>query len=192
MPRMGRGASELAPLDIARACLLHQGMRTALDAPLASLDDQERNFVTNIAEHGWFGTHVAAEDEGPDFSFTTGFWLNLQFPEIIVFSLKGERAHNVLWHVFREIKEGRPLAQGMPLPDIFSGLQAMLLPVAREHYDAHLGWSRWFYGGDDFPCLQLVWPDRNGIFPWQPGFAAEFEGRQPDLTERGWAAALAM
>ncbi|HEY1605029.1 MAG TPA: DUF4262 domain-containing protein [Allosphingosinicella sp.] len=30
-----------------------------------------------------------------------------------------------------------------------------------------LGWSRWFYGGDVFPYLRLVWPDRVGLFPWE-------------------------
>jgi hypothetical protein len=166
-------------------------MRTALDTPLSGLDDEERNFVSNITEHGWFGTHVYADDDGPGFSYTTGFWVNLQFPEIIVFSLNGETAHNVLWHIYREIKDGRPLAVGKPLPDIFSGLDAVLLPVSKSHYEAHLGWARWFYHGDDFPCLQLVWPDKDGVFPWQPGFAPEHEGAQRDLTESGWAAALA-
>jgi hypothetical protein len=53
-----------------------------------------------------------------------------------------------------------------------------------------LGWSRWFYGGDAFPCLQIVWSDRDGRFPWQSGFDPALAGLQPDLTENGWLASL--
>lgn len=58
--------------------------------------------------------------------------------------------------------------------------------VAKRHFANFLGWSRWFYGGDEFPCLQLVWPDRSGLFPWEPDFDPEFGGDQPDPTEQGW------
>jgi len=57
------------------------------------------------------------------------------------------------------------------------------VPIIRG---ADEGESRWFYGGDDFPCLQIVWPDRAGRFPWEADFDAQFEGNQPDLTEQGW------
>jgi hypothetical protein len=63
--------------------------------------------------------------------------------------------------------------------------------VANRFYADHLGWTRWFYGGDRFPCLQIVWPDRAGVFPWEPGFDATFSNDQADLTEHGWQAAIA-
>lgn len=166
-------------------------MRTALDAPFGNLDKEEQNFVSNIMKNGWFGTHVSAESEGPGFSFTTGFWVNLKFPEVIVFSLKAQTAHDLFWHMFREAKAGKPPIIGKPAPEILEDSDVFLFPVAKTQYEAHLGWSRWFYSGDDFPCLQLVWPDDKGIFPWQSGFAPQFAGEQQDLTENGWAASLA-
>ena len=68
--------------------------------------------------------------------------------------------------------------------------RAYVFPVAKRHYANHLGWSRWFYAGDDFPCQQIVWPDRAGLFPWEAGFDPTFANKQPDLTEHGWLAAL--
>lgn len=32
----------------------------------------------------------------------------------------------------------------------------------------------------------LIWPDRDGLFPWETGFAGGEESVQPDLSERGW------
>lgn len=164
-------------------------MRTALDAPAERLDAPERSFVGGVREHGWFRTSVFAEGDRPGFSFTTGFWVNAEHPELIMFSIPDEIAHAVYWDVFREAKAGRPLTIGKRTDQVFANLPAYLFPVAKRFYADHLGWSRWFYGGDKFPCVQVIWPDRAGVFPWEKGFDPAFAGDQPDLTEHGWRAA---
>ena len=73
---------------------------------------------------------------------------------------------------------------------MFANLPAYLFPVAKAYYAEHFGWNRWFYAGDDFPCLQLIWPDRNGVFPWEKGFDETFREDQPDLSEHGWLTSL--
>jgi hypothetical protein len=108
-----------------------------------------------------------------------------------MFSLRHEIAHNVFWGVFRDAKAGQTLPIAVRTDQLFGNLPAFVFPVAKRHYPDHLGWSRWFYGGDDFPCLQIVWPDRAGLFPWEVGFDQAFAGNQTDLTESGWSASLA-
>ena len=161
-------------------------MRTALDADPGKLDADDREFVSIVREHGWHHMTVAPDEAGPGFSYTTGFWLS-GFPEIIVFAFKQEIASDVLWHMFRSQKSGNSYPVSVVTNDIFDNLPACLLPVSTRNYPDYLGWNRWFYGGDTFSCLQLVWTDREGRFPWQAGFASEFEGKQPDLTDGGWA-----
>jgi hypothetical protein len=54
----------------------------------------------------------------------------------------------------------------------------------REH-----GWFRTSVsgdGGNDFPPVQMVWPDREGRFPWDSEFDAGFKDNQPDLSVLGW------
>lgn len=166
-------------------------MLTALDAPPDELDENERTFVAEIRKHGWFGTHVFANDEGPRFSYSTGFWVTLNHPEVIVFGLEQSLAHRILWGVFREAQAGRRLPIGTRLDDVLATLPVVVLPVSADCYPDYLGWSRWFYADDTFPCLHLIWPDRAGLFPWDARFSARFDGLQPDLTEHGWRAALA-
>jgi hypothetical protein len=165
-------------------------MKTALDTPASQLDEQERNFVENIREHGWYRMSVFADDQGPAFSYTTGFYLKFGFPELIVFSFRSELAHEVLWDVYRDLEAGRRYPVGSRVSDLFGNSNAYLLPVSQKHYATHLGWSRWFYRGDDFPCLQLLWPDRLGLFPWQTGASEDFKFSQPDLTSDGWVKSL--
>jgi len=160
---------------------------TALDAPPERLDKHEQNFVEKIRQHGWLGTYVAPDAEGPGFSYTTGFWLKFEAPELIVFSLRRDIAHDTFWHVYRELEAGKRFPVGEHSDNIFSNGAALLFPVSSQQYRAHLGWSRWFYGGDAFQCLQLVWPDRDGSFPWSPGASDDLRRDQPDLTDGNWS-----
>jgi hypothetical protein len=165
-------------------------MFTALDAPPGALDPAEQAFVGAIREHGWFRTNVLAEDRNPGFSFSTGFWVSLQQPEILIFSTRSDIAHDVFWDLYRTVARGEALRVGSPTDQVFANLPACLFPVSKRHYAKLLGWSRWFYGGDEFPCLQIVWPDPAGLFPWQDGFDAALAGDQIDLSEAGWRSEL--
>lgn len=162
-------------------------MRTALDADPARLDKHEQNFVEQIRKHGWFATHVFADKEGPGFAYTTGFWLRFEFPELILFSLPREAAHDTFWHVYRELEAGKRFPIGERIEDIFQNVAAVLLPVSPQRYGEHLGWSRWFYGNDSFSCLQLIFPDASGNFPWSSESTESFRGAQPDLTAGNWS-----
>ncbi len=163
-----------------------ESMITALDADPSNFDEGERKFVANIREYGWSGTSVSAEDGHLGFSYTTGFWKMLAFPELIIFSLRPEAAHEMLWNIFRAREAGRELSQSAPISGILESMNVVLLPVDKRYYREFLGWSRWFYGSDEFPCVQLVWPDQNKLFPWQSGCDASAIRDQQDLTKSGW------
>ncbi len=166
-------------------------MFTALDMPSESLEEAERSFLTNVRQHGWFDTAVFSDAEGPGFSFTTGLWINTGQPELIIFGLSREIAHDVFWSLFHDLKAGLPLPVGTLTDRAFAHSAAYILPVAKRFYPKYLGWSQWFYRGKDFPCLQIVWPDRSGLFPWEPGFDQALSTQQVDLSERGWQKMLA-
>jgi hypothetical protein len=166
-------------------------MITAFDLPPETLDEAEQSFCRNIRQHGWLRTAALAEAGKPGFSYTTGFALNAQQPELMIFSTDDAVAHEMFWVLYRRAQSGRALAVGRRTSDVFSNLPAYAFPVAPGQHAAYLGWSRWFYRGDGFPCLQIVWPDRAGLFPWEPGFDEAFASDQVDLTELGWARHLA-
>jgi len=176
--------------DISRFRMLPL-MQTAFSLPSAELDDDDRRFLEQVNEQGWFGTSVFdAEGALPSFSYSTGFWFGHQRPELILFGLKNDVAHDILWDAYRDIEQGRAFSVGVRTSGVFGNADAYLFPVAKRHYAEHLGWSRWFYRGDEFPCLHLIWPDRSGLFPWEAGFADGEKSVQPDLTENGWLAEL--
>jgi hypothetical protein len=162
-------------------------MPTALDADPSTLDEHERRFVANIRERGWSGTYVPADEVGPGFGYTTGLWQSFKFPELITFSMKSDIAHATYWHMYRELKAGHTFKVREPLDSIFENLNAVLVEVPDSQFEEYLGWSRWFYRGNHFRCLQLVWPDRGGKFPWDFDMSKDFRDDQPDLTDGDWS-----
>jgi hypothetical protein len=164
---------------------------TRLDTPLGELDEAERNFVDGIRQHGWMQTHALDEDERPGFCFTTGFVATIGHPEILVFKIDERVANEIFWVLYRCARNGKPVPRAVRIGGILPEDDAYVFPVAKRHYANYLGWSRWFYRGDDFHCLQIVWPDEAGVFPWEEGFDSKYTNAQVDLTERGWAAEIA-
>ncbi len=162
-------------------------MKTAYDLPEVTLDDGDRQLLSNIQEHAWQRIGIPAEGELPGFSFTIGLWYSVAFPEVLAFSLPSKTIHDALWEIYRAAQRGSPLPRDVISDGFFGNAPGVLLPVAKRYYREHLGYANWFYGNEAFPCYQLVWPDRQGLFPWQAGFDERFRESQPDLSKDGWA-----
>lgn len=71
----------------------------------------------------------------------------------------------------------------MPYGDLLEGHACTLRPVSPLWYGALVGRALWFYGGPRFPLLQLFWPDRQGVLPWEDGAADWLRAAQPLLYE---------
>jgi hypothetical protein len=164
-------------------------LETALDDPVEVLNDYEERLVATVRKHGWQTTSVASDDEGPAFSYTTGFWWSAKSAEILVFDFPPNLAHDVFGHMMSELRSGRTLTVAEHLPRILAGEDVYLFPVKPEVVSEYLLSSRWFYKQRNFPVVQLVWSDQ-GRFPWEAGFDSTLLSRQPDLSPRGWAAEL--
>ncbi|GAA0327403.1 hypothetical protein GCM10009087_42080 [Sphingomonas oligophenolica] len=164
---------------------------TALELPASALNDYERDLVADIRQHGWQGTHVCAGDDQPGFSYSIGFFLRAKLPEILIFSLPANVAHSILAHIFEKAADGYVPPVGVAVSDLMVGYDCYFFPIAATAYREYPLSSTWFYRGTDYPCLQLVWTDEAGLFPWQPGFNERFRDDQPDVSADGWIAHLA-
>lgn len=164
-------------------------IETVLDNPSADLRDYEVELIDRVREFGWQTTSVLGGEE-PAFSYTTGFWLTLNRPEVLVFDFPPQLAHDVFGQMMRELRSGRELPTGEPLPGILAGEDVYLVQVKPAAAAEYLLSSCWFYRRTQFPTVQLVWSDKQGRFPWQDGFDEALASRQPDLSEAGWPAQL--
>jgi uncharacterized protein DUF4262 len=144
----------------------------------------EAQVHADIATYGWHVVKVTEDDEGPGFAFTIGLHKRFEHPELIVFGLPLDTMHLMLNAAGEAVRAGRAYAVGQSYDDVLNGYSCTFRPVPRRHYEAFLGYARWYYRGDDFPALQLVWPDREHRYPWAAPADAWIRTGQPVLADQ--------
>jgi hypothetical protein len=150
--------------------------------PAVTEDDRERKVVSDIEDFGWHVSLIMEDDDGPSFAYSIGLFQNFGHPEIIIFGLDLEVLHGMINIIGEEVRQGRQYADGESASGVLEGFDVWFQVVARGHYHEYLGYARWFYKGDFFPVLQCLWPDRQGLFPSDPGFPDLLRPRQPSLA----------
>lgn len=144
-----------------------------------------------ILERGWCIQIVAGQghdaschhvDQGyrPPFAYTIGLTRYHDHPEIITFNLCTDHFLLTLNLLGEAVVRGEDVTRQEVLDRLFGEQRTRMLRVADS--SAHLVVANAMYrvaGAAPIPALQLVWPDDQGRFPWQPGYT----GVQPVLGE---------
>lgn len=145
-----------------------------------------QKMVDSIAEHGWYAISVLADDKGPGFTYSVGFWEALNAPDVIIFGLPSKLMHNMLWEVFRQVRDGRAMTDGARWSGLIEGFDCISRPVHNSQIPNHMLSSSWYKeyrtGSEDIDAYQMFWPGKNdGLFPWEPGCAEIVRDSQPAL-----------
>lgn len=143
--------------------------------------DADQRVLRDIADRGW---HVVVVDEisdRPGWAFSIGLQRSFGHPEVVVFGLPERANREIVDRVARDVAAGRPHPAGSACDTILAGLRCELRAVAREWHTLLLGYATWYYGGDDFSAVQLLWPDRDDRLPDRTDFDPDLAGLQPLL-----------
>jgi hypothetical protein len=79
---------------------------------------------------------------------------------------------------------GRTYVAGEICDDLLVESRICFVEVPLQTYGEYLGAAIWFYEKSPrpFPCLQMVWSDREGRFPWHTEYDKRLKGYQPLLS----------
>lgn len=142
-------------------------------------NDDDRHRFRDVLEYGCHIVSVEDSPYSPPFSFSIGFYLNLQHPEFFVMGMSTDTAGHFINRLFHAVENGRRFSADEQIPDLFEdGRPAMLKPFPKDLYVDYLGYACWFYRSltfqpplmeFKFPVLQLFYPDKSGLFPFEPG-----------------------
>jgi hypothetical protein len=128
-----------------------------------------------VREHGWSVLWVAG---GMDFAYTVGLWHTYRRPEAVMFGLDGQGMQHWLNDYVNHAREHGWPNEDEPFHGVIDGFATQLRPVHDSWHDALFGAANRFYGGAAVPVQQLVWPDRNGLWPWDEKATASSRNRQ--------------
>ncbi|HET9139624.1 DUF4262 domain-containing protein [Actinophytocola sp.] len=145
--------------------------------------DGDASTVATVTEHGWTALWVP----GPvAFAYTVGLWHTFGRPEVAMFGLDGPDMQGWLNAcVHRGRDEGWP-EDGVEFTGVIDGFATRLRRVDPSWNDALFGTAYRFYRGWFPPVDQLVWPDRDGRWPWDERATVTCRRRQP----RAWRPVL--
>ncbi len=146
----------------------------------------EQQILDNIEAFGSSIIHVPESMSGsvvePGFSYSIGLFKNYQLPEILIIGLDQDLRHTLIDNISIDYQDGIGLNVGAFNADIVEHFNCLVVAVEQKHYSNYLGWARWFYKGDEFPAIQVIYPDLFGLFPWDKDFSRFI--KQPILNEQ--------
>jgi hypothetical protein len=141
----------------------------------------EQQIISDVAEYGFHVAMVPGDGYSPSFAYTIGLYKTYGYPELICFGLNLDLLHSVLWSG-KELLDKQPQPDpSIGYPDFIGDYDVRLLPVDRDWYRYYFGYGIWFNQSRDFPALQIVWPDKQALYPWEEGFNPAWKAGQPLL-----------
>ncbi|MCA9513015.1 MAG: DUF4262 domain-containing protein, partial [Myxococcales bacterium] len=154
------------------------------------MDEIDLRVRRDVDTFGWHVAKIAGDDAAPPWAFSIGLEERFAHPEVVVFGMELDVLHRLVNHVGDEVRRGRVFVDGERAERVLAHHPPVFRSVRPCWHEAFLGNAGWFYRGRPFRALQCFWPDANGALPWEPGFDAAWQGRQPFLFEEDEARAL--
>lgn len=137
------------------------------------LKPDDEGTVSHIEEYGCSIVSVKRTTHGLGWSYSIGVFDTCGKPELITVGLLPDTAHSALNTATKLLREGVDLTKGRHR-DLVGDVECEFRPVDSKWISQLMGWAIWFYGGSDFPVLQLIYPDLENRFPGEDGFNEYF------------------
>ena len=148
------------------------------------MNDYERSVVANVEKFGWHCTSVSCKqgDTTPTFAYTIGLFHSYRQPEFIIFGLDALVAYPILRILANAAAAGEMYALDRPCDALVENYECAFVEVPKARFNDYVFSALWFYAGVDFPLYQVVWPDREGRYPWNYGAKPDPQHEQPVLA----------
>jgi hypothetical protein len=141
----------------------------------------EESIIQKIKDYGYFVALFNEEGRLPAFAYTIGLYETYDHPEIICFGLDLDTLKEIIDSACARIKSGEKFYPQTVYSGIVNNYGVEFLEVDKSFFHDYLGYASWYYDYMPFPCIQLVWCDAAGIFPWEEGFNEKLNFKQPLL-----------
>jgi len=148
-----------------------------------NLEPDEKKLADDIIRFGCHIIQIKPENGIPGWSYTVGLYELFRLPEIVVIGLKENLAHFVLNEVARRQKGEIRFTDGHRESGLIENVDCEFRIVEKQWRRQIMGYAIWFYGDDNFPVMQCVYPDLDNHFPSEPNFDSSWRSRQPQLFQ---------
>jgi hypothetical protein len=137
-----------------------------------------------IETNGWALEPVPARLDvlppTPPYAYTIGFPATFGFPDVLVFGLTPVATNGLVELVADLLRGGTEIPIGVELVGLFDNdLRSVFAPIDLHLWGHLVTVATAWYRGAPHEMVQLLWPDRNGFLPTEPGFDQRVVAAQP-------------
>jgi hypothetical protein len=143
-----------------------------------------------IETEGWALEPVTPNAETdpptPAYAYTIGVPALLGFPEVAVFGLTPVASRGLIGLIVDAVRGGTDIPFGIELVGLLDNeLRCVFAPVDTAGFGGLFRTAGSWYQGEPYEMVQLIYPDRNGFLPYEPGFDERMRLAQPVLGQVG-------
>ncbi len=146
---------------------------------------QSEKIAWVVETQGWCAEPVPADVDAqqPPYTYTIGFESSYDHAEVVIIGLQPVAARGLMSMMAEHLAAGGILPVGTFTGLLDSGLPSALLPLDLEIHAGAFPGAVEFHGDRPFRMEQFVWPDKNGLLPWNEGYDERLRLAQPILGE---------
>jgi len=141
----------------------------------------EKRLIKTVEKNGWQVNQIESDGYTPSFAYTIGLTKSYGHPELIILGLDVNLMGELLNIAGDLVKNGKVLKLDTLYDDFLQDYNCKFINVHKDYFKDYLGYCTWFNKGNDFDTYQLVWPNKNGCFPFESVENNDFNFRQPLL-----------
>jgi len=137
---------------------------------------------TLIHRAGFAFICIGPDVDAPPFAYTVGLTETYGCPELLIFGV-GEQIANVAFHsVVDKIKSGTRFSDGDVLVEVLNLPCSIKVVPSEAALKFALNVASRYEHSAQLPTFQqIVYPDRAGVFPWEPGYDESMRRIQTEL-----------
>ena len=121
-----------------------------------------------------------ADPPQPAYTYTIGFPDHAGFPDVVVFGLTPVAARGLLGLVAELCRGGTEIPLDAELVGLLDNdLRCRFAVVDLDTWGGLFETAAAWYRGAAFDVVQLIYPDRNGFLPYEPGYEHRLRYAQP-------------
>ena len=138
-----------------------------------------------VENQGWCAEPVPGIEDPPrpPYTYSIGFELEYQHPEIVIFGLQPVAARGLMQMMAEYLGAGGELPVGVFVGLLDNDLPAAMLPVDLDQWSEMFIGASTYYGAFEYRVRQFLWPDKAGKFPWDEGYDERLRLAQPVIGE---------
>ena len=148
-------------------------------------NDTQRQELEAISKDGCAVVKVLERDEPrtPEWAYTVGLQHSYGHPEVLIIGLENEHTQILLHNINNRIRnKGLSFRHRTIWNDVIDGYGCFFQQIDPDSYGEWFAANRWFYGGNDFEAVQMLWPSVSGVYPWQGEADSYLRWDQPVLA----------